>query len=159
MMMGCSVDPSLARELTVVACAILAQTDGSRRRVAAPRLRSIARNRGRPRSARAWRRRWRQTPGRSCEPPISVRLPIRRAELALGSNATALRSHSLRELDAPVPLAAHITSMVRPAKAVLKHLGLADARDVALNRGRDHLLAVCVNLPAARKRAVDRVEC
>src|SRR5262245_1905703 len=34
-----------------------------------------------------------------------------------------------------------------------------DARDVARDRRRDHLLAVCVYLPPARKRAVDGMEC
>src|SRR5262245_2371945 len=38
-------------------------------------------------------------------------------------------------------------------------LGLADPRDVALDRRCDHLLAVCVYLPPARERAVDCVEC
>src|ERR1700751_657860 len=37
--------------------------------------------------------------------------------------------------------------------------GLADPRDVARDRRRDHLLAVCVYLPPAGKRTVDRVEC
>src|SRR5438552_10260123 len=38
-------------------------------------------------------------------------------------------------------------------------LCLADPRDVTRHRRRDDLLAVCVYLPAAGKRAVDRVEC
>src|SRR5438445_6141281 len=37
-------------------------------------------------------------------------------------------------------------------------LCLADPRDVTRDRRRDDLLAVCVYLPAAGKRAVDRVE-
>src|SRR5690349_2481238 len=35
---------------------------------------------------------------------------------------------------------------------------VADPRDVARDGCRDHLLAVAVDLPAARKRAIDRVE-
>jgi len=50
----------------------------------------------------------------------------------------------------------------RPAHSVRyfadPELCLADPRDIPRDRRCNDLLAVCVDLPAARKRAVDRVE-
>ena len=49
---------------------------------------------------------------------------------------------------------------MRKGSSYLVQLYLADPRDVAGDRGSDHLFAVCVlDLSPAGKRAIDRVEC